>query len=426
MTVAPAADAFRQGRPIATEAGAAPGMSAPGILLDLSRLLSRVAHPTPTGVDRVEMAYALGLQRLAPQRLAFVACHPAGWHGRLPRTAALDFLHLTAERWEKDGQTETLTTRWRRAARACLTLTPRPTAKPRSQPQAYLHLSSRGLERRSMLARCLRREHARFIPFIHDLIPIEHPEYVRPGGAALFARKLAVVTSLAAGALCNSEATARVLETYLAGQGRSMPIRAAGLGTSFQPQTPQPETTSRPYFVVLGTIEPRKNHLLLLHIWRRMIEQLGRDRTPQLLLVGRRGWENEMVLDLLDRTPGFHGVVRELSRAPDQALHTLLPQARAVLFPSFAEGFGLPVVEALAMGAPVIASDLPALREAGGDVPDYLDPLDGAAWIEAIRNYAEPQSSRRQAQLQRLRSWSPPNWDAHLWQALDFIDEVCR
>ncbi len=421
MSVALAADS-RLDRPCADASA-----TGPGILLDLSRLLSRVAHPTPTGVDRVEMAYAMGLQRLAPERLAFVACHPAGWHGRLPRSAALDFLHLTAERWEKHGQTETLTTRWRRAAEACLALTPRPTAKPGLQPQAYLHLSSRGLERRSMLARCLRREHARFIPFIHDLIPLEHPEYARPRGAALFARKLAVATDLAAGALCNSEATARALTSYLAARDRSMPICALGLGASFQAASPQPTAPfSRPYFVALGTIEPRKNHLMLLHIWRRLIEQLGPERTPQLLLVGRRGWENEMVLDLLDRTPSFKGVVRELSRVPDQALRTLLPQARAVLIPSFAEGFGLPVVEALAMGAPVVASDLPALREAGGGAPDYLDPLDGAAWIEAIQAYADPQSPRRPAQLQRLRAWRPPTWDGHLWRALDFIDEVCR
>jgi glycosyltransferase involved in cell wall biosynthesis len=403
--------------------------AAPGILLDLSRLLSRLAHPTPTGVDRVEMAYALDLQRLAPQRLAFVAAHPAGWHGRLPHAAALDFLHLTAERWEAEGQGETRTTRWRRAAQACLALTPRPTPKPALQPQAYLHLSSRGLERRAMLAGSLKREHARFIPFIHDLIPLEHPEYARPRGAQLFARKLAVATGLASGALCNSEATARALAAYLAAQGRTMPIRAVGLGASF-PQTlpiqPPAPATARPYFVALGTIEPRKNHLLLLHIWRRMIEQLGPERTPRLLLVGRRGWENEMVLDLLDRTPSFGGVVRELGRVPDHELRSLLPQARAVLIPSFAEGFGLPVVEALAMGAPVVASDLPALREAGGEVADYLDPLDGAAWMRAIQAYADPNAPRRLAQLVRLKSWRPPSWDAHLRQALDFIDEVCR
>ena len=94
--------------------------------------------------------------------------------------------------------------------------------------------------------------------------------------------------------------------------------------------------------------------------------------------------------------------------------------------PSFAEGFGLPVVEALALGAPVIASDLPALREAGGRAPDYLDPLDGPGWTAAVLDYAKPDSAMRRAQLKRMATWRPPNWDDHLNLALDFVSEVCR
>ena len=155
-------------------------------------------------------------------------------------------------------------------------------------------------------------------------------------------------------------------------------------------------------------------------------EFLGPDKTPELILVGRRGWENEMVLDLLDRTPRFAGLVKEQSRVPDQALRALMTGARALLMPSFAEGYGLPVAEALAQGTPVIASTLPALREAGGFVPEYLDPLDGTGWIEAILEYTNPASPRRQAQLARLCAWRAPSWDVHLHDALDFIDEVCR
>ncbi|MGC1303042.1 MAG: glycosyltransferase, partial [Caulobacteraceae bacterium] len=164
---------------------------------------------------------------------------------------------------------------------------------------------------------------------------------------------------------------------------------------------------------------------LLLHVWRRLIALLGREQTPELILVGRRGWENEMVLDLLDRTPSFKGVVHERSRVPDIALRGLIRGARAVLMPSFAEGYGLPVVEALALGAPVIASDLAALREAGGAAPDYLDPLDGRAWTAAILDYAKPNSPLRTAQLKRMATWRAPDWDDHLHTALDFIAQVC-
>jgi glycosyltransferase involved in cell wall biosynthesis len=403
-----------------------PHAEAPELILDLSRLLSRILHASPTGIDRVEMAYAAGLLRLAPDRLSFAAVHPSGLHGRLPRNAAIDFLGLTADRWEREGSSGSRIGAWGRAVADCWALAPSLTPSPRPpKPRVYLHLSPRGLERQRLFRRVLRREQARLVAFVHDIIPLEHPEFVRPGGSALFVRKLATVFALAAGVLVNSEATKTALTPLVDARGRTTPIRVARLGVSLAP-TATPAAAAGPYFVALGTIEPRKNHLLLLHLWRRLLATLGRQDTPQLVLVGRRGWENEMVLDLLDRTPGFAGVVHERGRMSDADLRPLIQGARAVLLPSFSEGYGLPVAEALALGVPVIASDLPALREAGGGVPDYLDPLDGPAWTAAILDYAQPQSPMRAAQLRRLDGWRRPTWDEHLHTALDFIAEVSR
>jgi glycosyltransferase involved in cell wall biosynthesis len=406
-----------------------PKAEAPELVLDLSRLLSRVLHASPTGIDRVEMAYASGLLRLVPDRLSFAAVHPSGLHGRLPRNAAIDFLGLTADRWEREGPGGSRIGAWGRAVADCWALAPSLAPPPRSPPQrVYLHLSPRGLERQRLFRRALRREQARLVAFVHDIIPLEHPEFVRPGGSALFLRKLATVFALAAGILVNSEATKTALTTLVDTGRRAPPIRVARLGVSQPWSTPAaaPAVAAGPYFVALGTIEPRKNHLLLLHLWRRLLTTLGRENTPQLVLVGRRGWENEMVLDLLDRTPGFAGVVHERGRMSDADLRPLIQGARAVLMPSFSEGYGLPVAEALALGVPVIASDLPALREAGGGVPDHLDPLDGPAWTAAILDYAQPQSPMRAEQMIRLGGWRPPTWDEHLRTALSFISEVAR
>ncbi len=159
------------------------------VILDITRLLSRVLHPTPTGVDRVEMAYAQGLLRRMPDTLSFSVTHPSGVHGRALKSAAVEFIGLTAERWEDGGASETRTWRWRRAAGACLSLAPWPRpAEPRQRPAAYMHLSPRSLERGRMVRAILRRERARFIPFVHDLIPLAHPEYDRPRAAALLRR----------------------------------------------------------------------------------------------------------------------------------------------------------------------------------------------------------------------------------------------
>ncbi len=179
----------------------------------------------------------------------------------------------------------------------------------------------------------------------------------------------------------------------------------------------------RPYFIYLGTIEARKNHLLLLNLWRQLSRDLG-DRAPVLVLVGQRGWEIENVVDLLDRCPALRDTVIEHNAVSDAALVPLLRGARALLLPSFAEGFGFPVIEALQLGLPALCSDIAALRETGGAVPEFLDPLDGPGWRAAILDYALPQSPRRAAQLARLAAWLPPRWDAYFAIVDHFIADV--
>ena len=151
---------------------------------------------------------------------------------------------------------------------------------------------------------------------------------------------------------------------------------------------------------------------MILNIWRALRSELG-DDTPRLILVGSRGWENENVVDMLERSPALRGFVDERNRVADEDVKGLLLGARALLLPSFAEGYGLPLAEAFALGIPVLCSDIPAFREVGGDVPEFFDPIDGPAWKLAIRDYADPASPRRLAQLQRLANWKAPSWDEH-------------
>lgn len=395
------------------------------IILDLSRLLSRVLHPAPTGVDRVEMAYARGLLDRIPNRLTFAAWHPFGPYGHLPADDVRAFLDHTAARWEHAGVHETPTQTRRDAARWLWRLRPRPVRQSEG-PRVILHISPSRLDQEAQIARRLKRERARLICMVHDLIPITHPEYARPGGSARHHARMLTIARHASGIITNSRATRASLMARYAETIGHRPVRSIPLAPSAMPAEVRNDRTARPYFVALGTIEPRKNHLLLLSVWRSLVERLGPDHTPHLLLVGRRGWENENVIDLLERCEALHGVVIERSRLPDAELRHLIGGARALLMPSFAEGFGLPVAEALAAGVPVIASDLPAHREAGGAVPDYLDPLDGAAWRTAIIGYASDLDTRRREQLARMADWAPMRWGAHLDAALDLAEEVAR
>jgi glycosyltransferase involved in cell wall biosynthesis len=381
------------------------------VILDISRLISRVRYSTPSGVDRVEMAYARGLAAHYGKALAFAAVHPTGLYGRLDRGAALAYLDELERRWSSQDDSPR-----QRSLASVLPQLARllPTARGVGSGGVYVQASPHHLTNAAKVHRILARERARFLCLVHDLIPIEFPEYARPSGAALHRRRIETIAAVIAGtggaAIVNSAATGRSLQPWLR---PGTPVHIALLGTeALPPAAPEPDG-GRPYFVCLGTIEPRKNHLLLLHLWRHLAETLPPGTVPRLVVIGRRGWENEQVVDMLERCPALAGHVEELGGCPDARLSALLRGARALLMPSFAEGYGMPVAEALSVGTPVVCSDLATLREVGGAVPDYLDPLDGPGWKAAVLDHAR-QGPLHAAQHARLPSWHNPTWNEHV------------
>ena len=397
------------------------------IILDLSRLLSRGSFPAPTGIDRVELAYAQALIERRDDRLTFAAMHPLGRFAHLPAGASRRFVAQTAARWDQPGSDAG---ELARAARRLLgsvlirgqaglraALAPRQRQRGRS---VYLNVSHHHLDRPEVVEGTMRRDGAAFVCLVHDLIPIEFPEYARPNEPERHRRRIGTVARLADAIIANSEATRRSLLPYLDRAGRNVPILAAPLGIDPAP-TVDAGLHARPTFVMLGTIEPRKNHLLVLHLWRRLAEEQG-PACPRLVLIGRRGWENENIIDMIERCAPLGSIVEEHGDMPDAGVRALLGRATALLLPSFAEGYGLPLAEALAQGVPALCSDLPALREVGGNAPEYLDPLDGLGWMRAVRDYAAPGSARRAAQVARIAEWRAPTWGTHMDAALAFID----
>ena len=140
------------------------------------------------------------------------------------------------------------------------------------------------------------------------------------------------------------------------------------------------------------------------------------------MLVGQAGWECEYVYRLLDRSPALRMHVIRPGRCDDAQLRRWIANARALLFPSFAEGFGLPLLEALQLGLPVVASDLPVFREFAQDLPEYLDPLDAASWLKAVIDYSTPDLRRRERRVEALRGFTPPTWAEHF----DTVDTLIR
>jgi glycosyltransferase involved in cell wall biosynthesis len=401
----------------------------PHIVLDLSRLMWRAARFAPTGIDRVELAYARHLIATARDRLSF-----AGWWGRLTLLPADDAVAMVAA-LERMWSGQVVDPAARSAVRAlvrklrrhALTRGEAPLHRHLrgvDRPIVYLLVSHYRLHRPDAIERLKRRCGARVVMLIHDLIPIQHPEHVPNWQARRHPRRMNAVARLADGVIVNSTGTGDALRRFLARHRATAPIVVAPLGIDLiPPPGSRAEPVQPPYFIYVSTIEPRKNHAVLVAVWRELREALG-DATPKLMLIGRHGFQSRDILAPLRQSPWMLGVVDEQTQLSDAEVARRVGGACAALFCSFAEGFGLPVAEALSFGVPVLCSDLPELREVGGDVPEYLDPHDPGQWARMIADYARPGSAVRQAQLERLKHWSAPSWEAHFRLAMPLIDSM--
>lgn len=373
-------------------------MSKRNLLLDVTRLVWRVwAGRLPTGIDRVCLAY---LDHYAQRALAVVQRRGL----RLVLNARQsDELFALLKRGGPGFRTRLA------ALLAAAGLTGRPRGSLQGWP--YLNIGHTGLDSPG-LASWLKGEGWRPVFLVHDLIPISHPQFCRRGEPRKHRQRMRAVLDCAAGVIVNSAATGDELAAYAAKTKRPMPpLQVAWLGAEAPVEPVSPPPASRPYFVMVGTIEARKNHLLLLHLWERLVRDLG-SASPELVLIGQRGWEADDVFALLDRSPDTKGHVRELGRCDDATMLGWLDGARALLMPSFIEGFGIPVIEALQRGIPVIASDLPVFREIARAIPLYLDPIDGAGWDAAIRAYCGDAPDRAR-QLALMPGFRAPSWVEH-------------
>lgn len=383
-------------------------------LLDLTRSLRRVGR-VATGVDRVELAYLAHLLTgdaplygVARTALGYVLLDRAGMQGfrdrlegRVPWGRA-DLLSRLPR-----GRTAALTraeSDLRRMARGRCLPSGLTSLLARHLPPgfAYLNVGHSNLTDRVLGA--VKKARGRITVLIHDVIPLEYPAYQRPGTVAPFRAKIDRVAAQADLIIYNSQDTRRRSEAQM--RGRIPPADVAHLGLDLplpdDGELPPGLTPKSPYFVVVGTIEPRKNHDFLLDLW----QQMGAD-APLLLICGARGWNNRAVFDRLDQLPP-DGPVREFSGLSDPGLAALVQGAAGMLFPSHAEGFGLPPAEALSLGSRVLCNDLPVLREVLGDKAVYAATTEPYSWIRTIEEWTASPPDPRPA-----KTFNAPTWAEH-------------
>ena len=419
------------------------------IVFDVTHVVSRLPKLASTGIDRIDLAYA--------SRFARPGAMAAGVHYGLRRPHLLsvdearEFVALSESLWAEAGAANgaafLAVLHWLAAPpdpglRKPGRQMPTPAASDRlrrlqqlrgrilnnralSVPERaiYLNVAQHLFEHPIFFRWLKQRDDLCNVFMIHDLLSLDYPEFFSPPNLDIFRRRLSTAFLHASAFIVSTQSVKRRLEEELHRQGsRPRPVHVLPFPSPLEGGGRASHADmvwlGHPYFVMLGTVEPRKNHLLLLHAWRQLV--IENPRAPRLVMVGARGWETEQVADLLDRSAALRGHILELSGVSSPDLVDLLRGARALLMPSFEEGYGLPLVEALSTGTPVVASDVAVFHEVTQERATFLSPLNGEAWRDVIKRMTgdKDYAAERRAEAAKFE---PPIWSGYFEELDRFL-----
>ena len=260
--------------------------------------------------------------------------------------------------------------------------------------------------KRSWLLPLLKKQGVRIVAHIYDIISITHPQYCLERGVYNFMDFIGAHLQYADDIIVNAQATVDELQKLTQRLRISLPIcHVVPLGADFakqeiitEEQVPKnvvEAVQNRPYILMVGTIEPRKNHKLLLEAYDKGLKEMGYN----IIMAGYMGWNMEEFEQKLESHPDYGKRIFRFTGLDDKAIAFLYQHAKFLAFCSYTEGFGLPIIEAIQRGTPVLAANVPVLREVGGDYcvwfeQDNAEELCGAVcalanssgWYEKLKN----------------------------------------
>ena len=265
---------------------------------------------------------------------------------------------------------------------------------------------------RSWLFPILREHGVTVVPHLYDLIPVTEPQYFYSETTRQFLVWVTAVLQNASHIICNAGATKAAL-AKLCGELEcdTPPCTVIPLGADFKQggkaeQAPLPEgLTPEKYVLMVGTIEPRKNHALLLDAVKPLSE-----RGIKVVFAGRIGWNMDAFQKKMAAHPQNGTDFFFFEGPTDAVIRALYANALAVVFPTKNEGFGLPVIEAYQHGTPVLASDIPVLREVGGELADYFDNTSVDSLVAAVDRLLA--GDTRAKKKEAIAAYRPRTWDA--------------
>lgn len=265
------------------------------------------------------------------------------------------------------------------------------------------------------------------VTVIHDLTPVLFPGYHRWHSQILQRIFLKGILKRASMIITNSAHTKKdVLNYYPEGQNKTHFIHL-GTNPAFKPDHHESVLTKfgikKPYFISLGTIEPRKNFSTLLDAFEILCRKTEGSEQPYLVFCGQKGWKSRPFYQKLARHP-YKGRIIITGYTTSHELPALLTHARALLMPSFYEGFGMPITEAMSCGTPSIVSNTSSLPEVGRDACLTCDPGNPAEWSEKMHRILTDEQLAQELSSKALIRKDLFSWKDHARQFDELMNNL--
>ncbi len=260
---------------------------------------------------------------------------------------------------------------------------------------------------------------------IHDMAWTKYPDAVQ-GPMLRILSSLADQVHSSDRVLVVSEATKQDLIRYCRVDSQKVRVIYNGVSERFHPLSGSLEAVRERYglpkrFVLfVGTVEPRKNLARLVEAFNHAAGRIEQS----LVVVGAKGWKTSPIYQEISRSP-VRDRIHVAGFVPDEDLPAVYNLADAFMYPSLYEGFGIPVVEAMACGIPVVTSDVSSLPEVAGDAALLVDPLDTARLAEAMERIVHDHAMRAALRAKGLERAKRFSWDASAAQVVQCFRELC-
>lgn len=281
--------------------------------------------------------------------------------------------------------------------------------------------------KRSYLLPLLKKQGAKIIAHIYDIISVTHPQYCRESGVYNFMDFIGAHLQNDDLIICNASNTKAELHKLCEKLGIPCPETViVPLGANFKGDLQVEEhqvqkevvqaVKSAPYLLMVGTVEPRKNHKLLLQAYREGLKQAG----YHVIFAGYMGWNMEDFEADIKADPDYGKGIWHFDGLDDKAIAYLYQNAKYLVFSSYIEGFGLPIVEAIVRGTPVLCADHPVYREVALEYPVWFEQDNAKDLCEkVVELHANPE---RYEQIKNtLGTYKPVSWEESFAQMLAYL-----